>query len=138
MDETISSIGSVVSTILSPKPGGKPSVPRSGGMPSEGIWTYFSINTPLGRRSSPGPARYPQAPVRREEAGNEPLRLVQLKVPAKSVQAEVLSREEIKIVLHDLSPSHPRLLNRCNQLNLLRKDFIVRPDVSDSFLQKVP
>ena len=66
------------------------------------------------------------------------MRLVQLKVPAKSVQAEVLSREEIKSVLRDLPPSHPRLLNKCNELNLLRKDFIVRPDVSDLFLQTSP
>ena len=93
---------------------------------------------PFDRGSRPGLARCPQALFRGEEAGNEPLRLVQLKVPAKSVQAEVLSREEIKSVLHDLPPSHPGLLNRCKQLNLLRKDFIVRQDVSDLFLQTSP
>ena len=40
--------------------------------------------------------------IRSVQPGNEPLRLVQLKVPARSVQAEVLSREEIKSVLEDL------------------------------------
>ena len=34
--------------------------------------------------------------------GNEPLPSVQVKVPARSVQEEVLSREEIKSVLDDL------------------------------------
>ena len=40
--------------------------------------------------------------IRSVQPRNEPLRLVQLKVPARSVQAEVLSREEIKSVLDDL------------------------------------
>ena len=40
--------------------------------------------------------------IRSVQPGNEPLRSVQVKVPARSVQAEVLSREEIKSVLDDL------------------------------------
>ena len=40
--------------------------------------------------------------IRSVQPRNEPLRLVQLKVSARSVQAEVLSREEIKSVLDDL------------------------------------
>ena len=33
--------------IQSPKPGGKPSVPRSGGMPSKEIWTSLNRYRPL-------------------------------------------------------------------------------------------
>ena len=40
--------------------------------------------------------------IRTVQPGNEPLRLVQVKVPTRSVQEEVLSREEIKKVLDDL------------------------------------
>ena len=40
--------------------------------------------------------------IRSVQPSNEPLRSVQVKVPARSVQAEVLSREEIKSVLDDL------------------------------------
>ena len=40
--------------------------------------------------------------IRSVQPGNEPLRSVQIKVPARSVQEEVLSREEIKSVLDDL------------------------------------
>ena len=40
--------------------------------------------------------------IRSAQPGNEPLRLVQLKVPARSVHAEVLGRLEIKSVLDDL------------------------------------
>jgi integrase len=40
--------------------------------------------------------------IRSVQPGNEPLRSVQVKVPARSVQEEVLSREEIKSVLDDL------------------------------------
>jgi len=44
--------------------------------------------------------------IRSVQPGNKALRLVQVKVPARSVEEEVLSREEIKEVLHDL---------RCNE-----------------------
>ena len=44
--------------------------------------------------------------IRSVQPGNKALRLVQVKVPARSVQEEVLSREEIKKVLDDL---------RCNE-----------------------
>ena len=47
--------------------------------------------------------------IRSVQPGNEPLRLVQLKVPARSVQAEVLSREEIKKVPVDLRSNKERL-----------------------------
>ena len=40
--------------------------------------------------------------IRSVQPGNKPLRLVQVKVPARSVVEEVLSREEIKSVLDDL------------------------------------
>ena len=40
--------------------------------------------------------------IRTVQPGNEPLRLVQVKVPTRSVQEEVLSRDEIKKVLDDL------------------------------------
>ena len=40
--------------------------------------------------------------IRSVQPGKEPLRLVELKVPARSVQAEVMSREEIKSVLDGL------------------------------------
>jgi hypothetical protein len=36
------------------------------------------------------------------QPGNKALRLVQVKVPARSVEEEVISREEIKKVLDDL------------------------------------
>ena len=44
--------------------------------------------------------------IRSVQPGNKALRLVQVKVPARSVEEEVLSREEIKKVLDDL---------RCNE-----------------------
>ena len=44
--------------------------------------------------------------IRSVQPGNKALRLVQVKVPARSVQEEVLSKEEIKSVLDDL---------RCNE-----------------------
>ena len=44
--------------------------------------------------------------IRSVQPGNKALRLVQVKVPARSVQEELLSREEIKSVLDDL---------RCNE-----------------------
>ena len=47
--------------------------------------------------------------IRSVQPGNEPLRVVQLKVPARSVQAEVLSREEIKKVPVDLRSNKERL-----------------------------
>ena len=47
--------------------------------------------------------------IRSVQPGNEPLRLVQLKVPARSVQPEVLSREEIKKVPVDLRSNKERL-----------------------------
>ena len=47
--------------------------------------------------------------IRSMQPGNEPLRVVQLKVPARSVQAEVLSREEIKKVPVDLRSNKERL-----------------------------
>ena len=47
--------------------------------------------------------------IRSVQSGNEPLRVVQLKVPARSVQAEVLSREEIKKVPVDLRSNKERL-----------------------------
>ena len=47
--------------------------------------------------------------IRSVQPGNEPLRVVQLKVPARSVQADVLSREEIKKVPVDLRSNKERL-----------------------------
>ena len=47
--------------------------------------------------------------IRSLQPGNEPLRLVQLKVPARSVQAEVMSREEIKKLPVDLRSNKERL-----------------------------
>ena len=44
--------------------------------------------------------------IRSVQPANKALRLVQVKVPARSVQEEVLSKEEIKSVLDDL---------RCNE-----------------------
>ena len=47
--------------------------------------------------------------IRSVQPGNEPLRVVQLKVPARSVKAEVLSSEEIKKVPVDLRSNKERL-----------------------------
>ena len=40
--------------------------------------------------------------IRSVQPGNKALRLVQVKVPARSVEEEALSREEIRVVLDDL------------------------------------
>ena len=47
--------------------------------------------------------------IRSVQPGNKALRLVQVKVPARSVEEEVLSREEIKKVLDDLRNNEHRL-----------------------------
>ena len=51
-----------------PKPGGKPSELRSGGMPSRAIWTCLESIPPTGGGSRSGFARCPQSTSSVEEA----------------------------------------------------------------------
>ena len=78
-------------------------VVRRFGLP---IRTRAEVDRFLAWRKAEGLAASTQSTIlstiRSVQPGNKALRLIQVKVPARSVQEEVLSREEIKKVLDDL------------------------------------